>query len=163
MPLNKVSAIYNCYVHAYITIFNFNLFFGLAGSEDPNWCYENFINFRSLKSADNVRQQLARIMDRFYLKRSSTDFTSKDYYVNIRKALVQGFFMQVAHLERTGHYLTIKDNQIVQLHPSTCLDHKPDWVIYNEFVLTTKNYIRTVTDVKRKYHVPSFLIYADTE
>lgn len=58
--------------------------------------------------------------------------------------------MQVAHLERTGHYLTIKDNQIVQLHPSTCLDHKPDWVIYNEFVLTTKNYIRTVTDVKRK-------------
>ncbi|XP_075165231.1 DEAH-box helicase 15 [Haematobia irritans] len=120
-------------------------------SEDPNWCYENFINFRSLKSADNVRQQLARIMDRFYLKRSSTDFTSKDYYVNIRKALVQGFFMQVAHLERTGHYLTIKDNQIVQLHPSTCLDHKPDWVIYNEFVLTTKNYIRTVTDVKPEW------------
>jgi HrpA-like RNA helicase len=56
----------------------------------------------------------------------------------------------VAHLERTGHYLTIKDNQVVQLHPSTCLDHKPEWVIYNEFVLTTKNYIRTVTDIKRK-------------
>ncbi|KAL7736499.1 hypothetical protein ACLKA6_019696 [Drosophila palustris] len=120
-------------------------------SEDPNWCYENFINFRSLKSADNVRQQLARIMDRFNLKRTSTEFTSKDYYVNIRKALVQGFFMQVAHLERTGHYLTIKDNQNVQLHPSTCLDHKPDWVIYNEFVLTTKNYIRTVTDVKPEW------------
>lgn len=62
-----------------------------------------------------------------------------------------GFASKVAHLERTGHYLTIKDNQVVQLHPSTCLDHKPDWVIYNEFVLTTKNYIRTVTDVKRKY------------
>lgn len=59
--------------------------------------------------------------------------------------------LQVAHLERTGHYLTIKDNQMVQLHPSTCLDHKPDWVLYNEFVLTTKNYIRTVTDCKRKY------------
>lgn len=98
-----------------------------------------------------MRQQLARIMDRFNLKRTSTEFTSKDYYVNIRKALVQGFFMQVAHLERTGHYLTIKDNQNVQLHPSTCLDHKPDWVIYNEFVLTTKNYIRTVTDVKREW------------
>ncbi|XP_017961804.1 putative pre-mRNA-splicing factor ATP-dependent RNA helicase PRP1 isoform X2 [Drosophila navojoa] len=120
-------------------------------NEDPNWCYENFINYRSLKNADNVRQQLARIMDRFNLKRTSTEFSSKDYYVNIRKALVQGFFMQVAHLERTGHYLTIKDNQNVQLHPSTCLDHKPDWVIYNEFVLTTKNYIRTVTDVKPEW------------
>jgi hypothetical protein len=56
----------------------------------------------------------------------------------------------VGHFERSGHYLTIKDRQVVQLHPSTCLDHKPEWVIYNEFVLTTKNYIRTCTDIKRK-------------
>jgi pre-mRNA-splicing factor ATP-dependent RNA helicase DHX15/PRP43 len=69
--------------------------------------------------------------------------------------------LQVAHLERTGHYLTIKDNQIVQLHPSTCLDHKPDWVIYNEFVLTTKNYIRTVSDIKRKLANPQILIVAN--
>ncbi|KAK6639603.1 Pre-mRNA-splicing factor ATP-dependent RNA helicase dhx15 [Polyplax serrata] len=116
--------------------------------EDAQWCYDNFVNYRSLKSGDNVRQQLSRIMDRFELKRTSTEFTSKDYYINIRKALVAGFFMQVAHLEKTGHYLTIKDNQVVQLHPSTCLDHRPEWVIYNEFVLTTKNYIRTVTDIK---------------
>lgn len=26
------------------------------------------------------------------------------------------------------------------LHPSTVLDHKPEFVIYNEFVLTTKNF-----------------------
>lgn len=116
--------------------------------EDNQWCYDNFVNYRSLKSADNVRTQLSRIMDRFNLRRSSTEFTSRDYYLNIRKALVAGFFMQVAHLERTGHYLTVKDNQVVQLHPSTCLDHKPEWVVYHEFVLTTKNYIRTVCDIK---------------
>jgi HrpA-like RNA helicase len=121
--------------------------------EDPQWCYENFVNYRSLKSADNVRTQLSRIMDRFNLKRTSTEFTSRDYYLNIRKALVAGFFMQAAHLERTGHYLTVKDNQVVQLHPSTCLDHKPEWVIYNEFVLTTKNYIRTITDIKPEWYV----------
>lgn len=46
---------------------------------------------------------------------------------------------------------------MVQLHPSTCLDHRPDWVIYNEFVLTTKNYIRTVTDIKRKLCFCCFL------
>ena len=63
--------------------------------EDPQWCYDNFVNYRSLKSSDNVRQQLCRIMDRFNLKRTSTDFTSKEYYLNIRKALCSGFFMQV--------------------------------------------------------------------
>ncbi|PIO25806.1 hypothetical protein AB205_0080740 [Aquarana catesbeiana] len=63
--------------------------------ESSQWCYDNFINYRSLMSADNVRQQLSRIMDRFNLPRRSTDFTSRDYYVNIRKALVTGYFMQV--------------------------------------------------------------------
>ncbi|KRZ97409.1 putative pre-mRNA-splicing factor ATP-dependent RNA helicase DHX15 [Trichinella sp. T8] len=119
--------------------------------EDVQWCYDNFINYRNIKNADNVRLQLSRIMDRLGLKRKSTEFTSRDYYTNIRKALVSGFFMQVAHLERNGSYLTIKDNQVVQLHPSTVLDHKPEWVLYNEFVLTSKNYIRTVTDVKPEW------------
>jgi len=63
--------------------------------DDVQWCYDNYVNYRSLKSGDNVRQQLSRIMDRFVLKRTSTDFNSKDYYINIRKALVNGFFMQV--------------------------------------------------------------------
>uniref|UniRef100_A0A8C2BDG3 RNA helicase n=1 Tax=Cyprinus carpio TaxID=7962 RepID=A0A8C2BDG3_CYPCA len=121
--------------------------------EAVQWCYDNFVNYRSLMSADNVRQQLSRIMDRFNLPRRSTEFTSRDYYINIRRALVTGFFMQVAHLERTGHYLTVKDNQVVQLHPSTVLDHKPEWVLYNEFVLTTKNYIRTCTDIKPEWLV----------
>jgi pre-mRNA-splicing factor ATP-dependent RNA helicase DHX15/PRP43 len=80
--------------------------------EDASWCYDNFVNNRALKSADNVRQQLVRIMARFNLKLCSTDFNSRDYYVNIRKAMLAGYFMQVAHLERTGHYLTVKDNQV---------------------------------------------------
>lgn len=115
---------------------------------DQSWCYDNYLQVRSLKSADDVREQLGRIMDRFGLKRCSTDFNSKDYYINIRKAMAAGYFMQVAHLERSGHYLTVKDNQVVQLHPSTTLDHKPEWCMYDEFVLTSKNYIRTVTDIK---------------
>ncbi|KAL8213180.1 UNVERIFIED_CONTAM: Pre-mRNA-splicing factor ATP-dependent RNA helicase dhx15 [Gekko kuhli] len=121
--------------------------------ESVQWCYDNFINYKSLVSADNVRQQLSRIMDRFNLPRRSTDFTSRDYYINIRKALVTGYFTQVAHLERKGRYLTVKDNQVVRLHPSTVLSHKPEWVLYNESVLTTKNYIRTCTDIKPEWLV----------
>lgn len=52
-------------------------------------------------------------------------------------------------MERSGHYITVKDNQLVQLHPSTVLDHKPEWVLYNEFVPTTKNFIR-LTNVRHQ-------------
>ena len=49
----------------------------------------------------------------------------------------------------------------MQLHPSTCLDHKPEWVLYNEFVLTTKNYVRTVTDVKPEWLIKTAPQYYD--
>ncbi|KAG5251936.1 pre-mRNA-splicing factor ATP-dependent RNA helicase [Salix suchowensis] len=132
-------------------------------NEDPSWCYENFVNHRALKAADNVRQQLVRIMARFNLKLCSTDFSSRDYYINIRKAILAGYFMQVAHLEHSGHYLTVKDNQVVHLHPSNCLDHKPEWVVYNEYVLTSRNYIRTVVDIRGEWLVDIAPHYYDLE
>ncbi|KGN45034.1 probable pre-mRNA-splicing factor ATP-dependent RNA helicase DEAH2 [Cucumis sativus] len=132
-------------------------------NEDQSWCYENFINHRAMKAADNVREQLVRIMSRFNLKLCSTDFNNREYYVNIRKAMLSGYFMQVAHLERTGHYLTVKDNQVVHLHPSNCLDHKPEWVIYNEYVLTSRNFIRTVTDIRGEWLVDIASHYYDLE
>jgi len=116
--------------------------------EDSQWCWNNYLNFRAMKSADNVRSQLLRIASRYAMSLASTEFTSRDYYLNVRKAILSGYFMQVAHLERQGSYLTVKDNQVVTLHPSTCLDTKPQWVVYNEFVLTTKNYVRTCTTVE---------------
>lgn len=121
--------------------------------ENTDWCYDNFLNSRSLKAADSVRTQLVRVCTRLGVLLKSTDFKSPEYYSNIRKAITAGYFMQVAHLEKTGHYLTVKDNQMVHLHPSTCLDHKPEWALYQEFVLTTRNYIRTVTDIKGEWLV----------
>ena len=116
--------------------------------DDAQWCWDNFINHRNMKSADSVREQLKRIMVRLDLPLVSTDFSNANYYVNLRKCLVEGMFMHVAHLERSGHYLTVKDNQVVSIHPSSVLDQKPPWVLFEEFVLTSKNYVRTVTAVR---------------
>ncbi|KAJ1448204.1 P-loop containing nucleoside triphosphate hydrolase protein [Pelagophyceae sp. CCMP2097] len=114
---------------------------------DVIWAAENFLAARSLASADSVRNQLQRILQRLELPLVSTDFAHPAYYTNLRKCVVAGMFMQVAHLERTGNYLTIKDNQVVAIHPSSVLDSKPQWVCFEEFVLTSKNYIRTVTAI----------------
>lgn len=122
--------------------------------ENPKqWCHDHFLSQRALQSADNVRSQLLRIMERQDLEMISTSFEDKKYYENIRRALCAGFFMQVAKKDTGGksQYLTIKDNQNVLLHPSTVLAHEAEWVLYNEFVLTTKNYIRTVTAVKPEW------------
>jgi len=123
----------------------------LKNGKDKNWCYHNFLNHRSLQQADNIKDQLQRIMIRFSLPLLSTDFSSELYSINIRKAILAGFFMRVGHLERNGNYLTIKDNQVVGLHPSTGLDTKPEWVVYDEFVLTSRNFIRTVSEISPEW------------
>jgi len=53
--------------------------------------------------------------------------------------------------------------QVVHLHPSNSLDHKPEWVIYNEFVLTSRNFIRTVTDVRGEWIIDIAPHYFDLE
>ena len=123
-----------------------------AQANAKQWCHDHFLSLRALQSADNVRLQLKRIMEREELDLLSVPFEDKNYYSNIRRALVAGFFMQVAKKEGTSKtYKTVKDDQSVLLHPSTVLKQDSEWLVYNEFVLTTKNYIRTVTSVKPEW------------
>ncbi|GAB1191349.1 P-loop containing nucleoside triphosphate hydrolase protein [Aspergillus pseudonomiae] len=149
----------------HLTLLNvYHAFKGQDAQENPKqWCHDHFLSLRSLQSADNVRMQLLRIMEREELEMVSTPFEDKKYYENIRRALCAGFFMQVAKKESQGKskYTTIKDNQNVLLHPSTVLSYDADWVVYNEFVLTTKNYIRTVTAVKPEWLIDIAPTYYD--
>lgn len=127
----------------HLTLLNvYHAFKGADAQANPRqWCHDHFLSLRALQSADNVRLQLKRIMEREELELVSTPFEDKKYYENIRRALVSGFFMQVAKKEANGKtYITVKDNQTVLLHPSTVLGQESEWVIYNEFVLTSKNY-----------------------
>lgn len=120
------------------------------------WCRDNFLSYRSLTSAKNVRNQLQRLMQKYDLQLISqyNQVCEFEYWENVKKALVAGFFMQVAK-KKLGNkgYLTVKDNQDVLIHPSTVLSKEGEWLIYNEFVLTSKNYIRTVTVVKPEWLV----------
>ncbi|THU98539.1 hypothetical protein K435DRAFT_777419 [Dendrothele bispora CBS 962.96] len=61
--------------------------------------------------------QLQRTMERFEIE-FVTIPDQKKLFMNIRRVLVCGFFMQVAHKEgEKGSYLTVKDNQVGLLAP----------------------------------------------
>lgn len=143
----------------HLTMLNvYHAFKSPAAQANPKqWCHDHFLSLRALQSAENVRLQLRRIMEREEIEFVSVPFEDKKYYENIRRALVAGFFMQVAKKEGNSKtYMTVKDNQSVLLHPSTVLSQDSEWLIYNEFVLTTKNYIRTVTTVKAEWLLVCF-------
>ncbi|KAF9779337.1 P-loop containing nucleoside triphosphate hydrolase protein [Thelephora terrestris] len=121
----------------------------VQNSKDPNWSWSNYVSQRSLLEAELARRQLESLMVRFDVDLVSVGYGPK-LYQRVREALVCGLFMQVARKEGQ-EYVTVKDNQKVFLHPSCGLDHTPEWVLFNEFILTTRPYIRTVTAVDPKW------------
>lgn len=72
------------------------------------WCYENFIQYRSMKRARDVREQLAGLMERVEIEMVSS--IAED--ANIRKAITAGYFYHIAKFSKGGHYKTVKHNQV---------------------------------------------------
>ena len=76
----------------------------------------NYLSGRALQQAENVRAQLERTMERYEIELVSTADERK-LFAGIRKSLVCGFFMQVAHREgEKNSYVTVKDNQVSFFH-----------------------------------------------
>lgn len=112
------------------------------------WCFENFIQHRSLNRARDVREQLVGLMERVEIELVS----NPENTVNIRKALLSGFFYHTARMGKGGDYKTVKQQQSVHIHPNSALfEEAPRWLMYFELVFTTKEYMRQVTEIESKW------------
>ncbi|XP_050315289.1 pre-mRNA-splicing factor ATP-dependent RNA helicase DHX16 [Anthonomus grandis grandis] len=112
------------------------------------WCYENFIQYRSLKRARDVREQLVGLMQRVEIDMVSNVSET----IDIRKAITAGYFYHIARLSKGGHYKTVKHNQTVTIHPNSALfEELPRWVLYHELVFTTKEFMRQVIEIESKW------------
>ncbi|KAJ1912724.1 DEAH-box ATP-dependent RNA helicase prp43 [Tieghemiomyces parasiticus] len=123
----------------------------LGCSNRSEWCYNNFLSQRSLITADRIRVQLERALNSLRAPIRNTSYEDPNYYTNITRAVLSGYFTQVAHKDHKFVYKTVKDEQAVRLHPSSSLQYTPDWVVYHEFVLTQDSYIRTASAVQPEW------------
>ena len=132
------------------------------GYSNP-WCFENFIQARSMRRAKDVRDQLVKIMDRHRHKVISCGRNTE----KVRQALCSGFFRNSARKDPQEGYKTLIEGTPVSLHPSSALFGKnAEWVIYHTLVLTTKEYMHCSTSIEPKWLVaaaPTFFKVAPTD
>lgn len=125
------------------------------------WCYENFVQMRTLKRAQDVRKQLLGIMDRHKLDVVSCGKGT----TRVQKAIGSAFFRNAAKKDPQEGYRTLVDAQVAAIHPSSALFHRqPEWVVFHEVVQTTKEYMREVTTIDPKWLVefaPAFFKFSD--
>ena len=121
----------------------------------PDWCFDHFIQHRSMKRARDIREQLTTLCKRVELELSSRPNDEQA----VLKAITSGYFYHIATLDKTGAYRTMKKQLSVHIHPSSALAKRgeaegavqqlqPACVLYHELVLTRKEYMRTVSAVQ---------------
>lgn len=113
-----------------------------------NWCMENYLQNRSLKRARDIRDQIVDMLEKVELEHSSNP-TEVD---GIRKSVLAGFFYHTARLRKDGSYVTVKHPHTVEIHPQSALfGQNPKLVCYHELVLTTKEYMRQLIEIKPEW------------
>ena len=116
------------------------------------WCYENYVQVRSLNKARDIREQVEALCDRVEIEKSSNPGDMDA----IGKSLTAGYFYNTAKFSKSGEYKTVKHQHTVYIHPSSVLSRQeepPRWLVYFELAFTTKEYMRMVTPITGEWLV----------
>jgi len=99
-----------------------------------------------LRKAQEVRSQLLDIMKQQRMPLVSCG-TNWDV---VRKAICASYFHNAARLKGIGEYVNMRTGMVCHLHPSSALyglGYTPDYIVYHELVMTSKEYMQCVTAV----------------
>lgn len=123
-------------------------------NEDEAWCTTNFLNPAALRLAVVIRAELLEVMQRIELPVSPPGFGCQDNCTNVKRALISGFFLKVAHdVDGSGNYLLLTHRHVAHLHPFSSYlcrrprPNPPSWVLYHDFTISHDNCIRTASEV----------------
>ena len=113
---------------------------------DNEWCAKHYLHSKGLIKVREVRSQLLDICKclKIQIKSSGTDWDS------VRKCICSGYFHNAAKMKGIGEYVNLRTGIPCVLHPTSAiygLGFTPDYVVYHELVMTSKEYMMCVTSV----------------
>uniref|UniRef100_A0A3Q1BD00 Helicase ATP-binding domain-containing protein n=1 Tax=Amphiprion ocellaris TaxID=80972 RepID=A0A3Q1BD00_AMPOC len=115
------------------------------------WCQDFYLNHTSLLTADALRTELSDTLKRIELPISVAAFGSRSNTIHIKRALLAGFFMQVARdVDGSGNYFILTHKHVAQIHPLSGYGAKspklglPEWVLFHEHSFSEDNCLRTL-------------------
>uniref|UniRef100_A0A3Q1F546 DEAH (Asp-Glu-Ala-His) box polypeptide 32b n=1 Tax=Acanthochromis polyacanthus TaxID=80966 RepID=A0A3Q1F546_9TELE len=133
------------------------------------WCQDFYLNHTSLLMADALRTELTDTLKRIELPISVPAFGSRSNTINVKRALLAGFFMQVARdVDGSGNYFILTHKHVAQIHPLSGYGAKspklglPEWVLFHEHSFSEDNCLRTTTHITPEEFIqmaPQYFFY----
>ncbi|XLU67466.1 hypothetical protein S245_026519 [Arachis hypogaea] len=115
-----------------------------------DWCNDHFLHVKGLRKAREVRSQLLDILKTLKIS-LTTCWPDTDI---VRKAICSAYFHNAARLKGVGEYVNCRTGMPCHLHPSSALygmGATPEYVVYHELILTTKEYMQCATAVEPQW------------
>ncbi|KAM9337002.1 DEAD/H (Asp-Glu-Ala-Asp/His) box polypeptide 32a [Symphorus nematophorus] len=130
------------------------------------WCQDYFLDPSALKTAEAIRSELTDTLNRIELPISEPSFGTKTNTHNIKRALLAGFFMQIARdVDGSGNYFILTHKHVAHVHPLSSYgaqSHKlglPEWVVFHEYTLSENNCMRTVSEISPQVFIQMAPLY----
>lgn len=111
---------------------------------DSEWASKHYIHAKALKKVREVRSQLVDIMKSLKL---DIDSSGMDWDV-VRKVICSSYFHNACRMKGIGEYVNLRTGIPCVLHPTSsiiALGFSPDYVVYHELIMTSKEYMQCVT------------------
>ncbi|KAK5854162.1 hypothetical protein PBY51_015257 [Eleginops maclovinus] len=139
------------------------------GCNEKKWCQDFFLSHAALLMADALRTELTDTLKRIELPVSLPAFGSRSNTFNIKRALLAGFFMQVARdVDGSGNYFILTHKHVAQIHPLSGYGARrpklglPEWVLFHQHSFSEDNCLRTVTHITPEEFIqmaPQYFFY----
>ncbi|XP_061763540.1 DEAD/H (Asp-Glu-Ala-Asp/His) box polypeptide 32a isoform X2 [Nerophis ophidion] len=118
------------------------------------WCRDHFLDHSALKMAEQVRSELMDTLNRIELPVSEAAFGTRGNASNLKRALLAGFFMQIARdVDGSGNYFILAHKHLAQVQPTSAYGPQssklgvPEWVVFHEYTLSDNNCMRIVSQI----------------
>uniref|UniRef100_A0A8C0GWZ8 DEAQ-box RNA dependent ATPase 1 n=1 Tax=Chelonoidis abingdonii TaxID=106734 RepID=A0A8C0GWZ8_CHEAB len=122
---------------------------------DEGWCRQHGVSGAGLRLAGVIRAELLEVMQRIELPVSPPAFGTDDNVLNLKRALISGYFLKVARdIDGSGNYLMLTHKHVAHLPPNCCymvrrpLPRPPPWVLYHEFTISQDNCLSVVSEIQ---------------
>jgi pre-mRNA-splicing factor ATP-dependent RNA helicase DHX38/PRP16 len=117
-----------------------------ANGYRDGWATKHFLHPKALRRAQEIRNQLVDIMTSSKMRLASCGYDTDV----VRLCICAGYYHQAAKRRGLGEYVNLRTSVAVQLHPTSALYNSgdpPDYVVYHELILTSREYMSCVTAV----------------
>ncbi|XP_043260885.1 probable ATP-dependent RNA helicase DHX35 isoform X6 [Colletes gigas] len=126
-----------------------NVYTAYEKNKTSNWCQKQFLNYKALRRATEIRMQMHSMMKRLSIPLISCNGNVQQ----ILKCITAGLFPKAAYLHYTGVYKTVRGNRDLYIHPTSCLYtlQQPQWLLFCEVLQTNKTYMKDITVIQPEW------------